>query len=55
MTVSAGDRFDFFLSRQVVAGVAREVADVLTDKGYRAFVQDYDIPIGASLWSDART
>jgi hypothetical protein len=50
MTVSAGDRFDFFLSRRgSVAGVAREVADVLTDKGYRVLVQDYDIPIGASF------
>jgi TIR domain len=50
MAVSAGQRFDFFLSRRgSVAGVAREVADVLTDKGYRVLVQDYDIPTGASF------
>jgi tetratricopeptide (TPR) repeat protein len=50
MGVSAGDRFDFFLSRRgSVAGVAQEVADVLTEKGYKVLVQDYDIPLGASF------
>src|SRR3954453_11173201 len=43
-------RYDFFLSRRgSVAAVAREVADVLSDKGYRVLVQDYDIPLGASF------
>jgi hypothetical protein len=42
--------FDFFLSRRgSVAAVAREVENVLTEKGYRVFVQDYDIPLGASF------
>src|ERR1700719_3597044 len=42
--------FDFFLSRRgSVAAVAREVADVLTARGYRVLVQDYDIPLGASF------
>jgi hypothetical protein len=44
------ERYDFFLSRRgSVAALAREVADVLTEKGYRVLVQDYDIPIGASF------
>jgi menaquinone-dependent protoporphyrinogen IX oxidase len=39
-----GERYDFFLSRRgSVAAIAREVADVLTDKGYKVLVQDYDI------------
>jgi hypothetical protein len=43
-------RYDFFLSRRgSVAAVAREVADVLAEKGYKVLVQDYDIPLGASL------
>jgi hypothetical protein len=29
-----------------VAAIAREVADVLTEKGYKVFVQDYDIRFG---------
>jgi tetratricopeptide (TPR) repeat protein len=33
----------------LVAAVAREVADVLTDKDYKVIVQDYDIPLGASF------
>jgi TIR domain-containing protein len=42
--------YDFFLSRRgSVAAVAREVADVLVEKGYRVFVQDYDIPFASSL------
>jgi tetratricopeptide (TPR) repeat protein len=45
-----GERYDFFLSRRgSVAAVAREVADVLTEKGYRVLVQDYDIPFSASF------
>ena len=45
-----GERYDFFLSRRgSVATVAREVTDVLAEKGYRVFVQDYDIPIAANF------
>jgi len=45
-----GKKVDFFLSRRgSVAAVAREVADVLTAKGYAVIVQDYDIPIGDSF------
>jgi hypothetical protein len=45
-----GERYDFFLSRRgSVATIAREVTDVLTEKGYRVFVQDYDIPITANF------
>jgi hypothetical protein len=45
-----GDRFDFFLSRRgSVAAVAREVAGVLTEKGYTVVVQDYDIPFTANF------
>ena len=44
------ERYDFFLSRRgSVATTAREVADVLTDKGYKVLLQDYDIPLGASF------
>src|SRR5262249_21185705 len=44
------ERYDFFLSRRgSVAAIAREVTDVLTEKGYRVLVQDYDIPLGASF------
>jgi TIR domain len=43
-------RFDFFLSRRgSVAALAQEVCDVLTQQGYRVFVQDYDIPLAASF------
>src|SRR4051794_5784424 len=50
MASAARQRFDFFLSRRgSVAAIAREVADVLTEKGYRVLVQDYDIPLGASF------
>jgi hypothetical protein len=45
-----GDRFDFFLSRRgSVAAVAQEVADVVTEKGYKVVVQDYDIPFTANF------
>ena len=48
--MATGERYDFFLSRRgSVAAIAREVADVLTEKGYRVLVQDYDIPLGASF------
>jgi tetratricopeptide (TPR) repeat protein len=50
MPSSHDERFDFFLSRRgSVAAIAREVADVLSEKGYRVLVQDYDIPLGASF------
>jgi hypothetical protein len=50
MPGDGADKFDFFLSRRgSVAAVAREVADVLTEKGYAVLVQDYDIPLGASF------
>jgi tetratricopeptide (TPR) repeat protein len=50
MPSGLGERYDFFLSRRgPVAPIAREVTDVLTEKGYRVRVQDYDIPIGASF------
>jgi hypothetical protein len=46
----AGGRFDFFLSRRgSVAAVAQEVADVLTESGYKVVVQDYDIPFAANF------
>ena len=41
---------DFFLSRRgSVAEIAREVADVLTERGYTVIVQDYDIPLTANF------
>lgn len=44
------ERYDFFLSRRgSVAAIAQEVANVLTEKGYKELVQDYDIPSGASF------
>jgi tetratricopeptide (TPR) repeat protein len=50
MLSGPGERYDFFLSRRgSVAAIAREVTDVLTEKGYRILVQDYDIPLGASF------
>src|SRR6185312_8104093 len=50
MPSGPGERYDFFLSRRgSVAAIAREVADVLTEKGYRVLVQDYDILLGASF------
>ena len=50
MPSEAGEHFDFFLSRRgSVAALAREVNDVLIEKGYRVFVQDYDIPIAANF------
>jgi TIR domain len=50
MPSGPGERYDFFLSRRgSVAAIAREVADVLAEKGYKVLVQDYDIPLGASF------
>ena len=50
MPSGSGERYDFFLSRRgSVATIAREVTDVLTEKGYKVLVQDYDIPLGASF------
>jgi tetratricopeptide (TPR) repeat protein len=50
MPGALAERFDFFLSRRgSVAAVAQEVADVLAAADYKVFVQDYDIPLGASF------
>src|SRR5262245_18675573 len=50
MQSGPGAQYDFFLSRRgSVAAIAQEVTNVLTEKGYRVFVQDYDIPIAANL------
>jgi TIR domain len=50
MPSGPGERYDFFLSRRgSVAAIAQEVADVLTERGYKVLVQDYDIPLGASF------
>jgi TIR domain len=50
MPGAAAERFDFFLSRRgSVAAIAQEVADVLAAADYKVFVQDYDIPLGASF------
>src|SRR5262249_21544455 len=50
MPSDPGERYDFFLSRRgSVATTAREVTDVLTEKGSRVFVQDYDIPVTANF------
>jgi hypothetical protein len=39
MPSGPGERYDFFLSRRgSVAAIAREVADVLTGKGYKVRV-----------------
>jgi tetratricopeptide (TPR) repeat protein len=50
MPSGPGERYDFFLSRRgSVAAIAQEVTDVLTEKGYKVLVQDYDIPITANF------
>jgi tetratricopeptide (TPR) repeat protein len=42
--------FDFFLSRRgSVGAMAREVADVLIERGYKVVVQDYDFPLGSDF------
>ena len=44
------EQYDFFFSRRgSVAAVAQEVENVLAEKGYKVFVHDYDIPLGASF------
>jgi hypothetical protein len=50
MPSASGERYDFFLSRRgSVAAIAQEVTDLLTEKDYTVFVQDYDIPIAANF------
>ena len=50
MTEEYRQRYDFFLSRRgSVTEIAREVADVLTESGYKVFVQDYDFLLGDSV------
>src|SRR6266568_5150971 len=50
MPSGPGERYDFFLSRRgSVAAIAQEVTDVLTEKDYKVFVQDYDIPVAANF------
>jgi hypothetical protein len=50
MPSGRSDKYDFFLSRRgSVATIAQEVTGVLKEKGYKVFVQDYDIPIAANL------
>jgi tetratricopeptide (TPR) repeat protein len=50
MPSGPAERYDFFLSRRgSVAAIAQEVTEVLTEKGYTVFVQDYDIPIAANF------
>jgi hypothetical protein len=50
MSGGTDEKFDFFLIRRgSVAAVAREVEQVLSEKGYKVFVQDYDIPLGANF------
>ena len=50
MTSGSSERYDFFLSRRgAVAAIAQEVTNVLTEKGYKVRVQDYDFKLGASF------
>src|SRR5262249_24818992 len=50
MPAGEGYRYDFFLSRRgSAAAIAREVADVLIDAGYKVLTQDYDIHIGENF------
>jgi hypothetical protein len=50
MPSGQGEQYDFFLSRRgSVAVIAREVHDVLTERGYKVLLQDCDIPFGASF------
>jgi hypothetical protein len=49
MPSGPAERYGFFLSRRgSVATIAQHVTDVLTEKGYRVFARDYDIPIAAN-------
>jgi hypothetical protein len=50
MPGATAESSDFFLSgRGSVAAIAQEAADVLAAANYKVFVQDYDIPLGASF------
>ena len=50
MPSGPGERYDFFLSRRgSVAAIAREVTNVLLEKGYTIRVEDYDFELGASF------
>jgi hypothetical protein len=50
MKPGLGHTFDFFLSRRgPVAAIAREVTDVLTEKGYKVCIQDYDFQLGSTF------
>jgi hypothetical protein len=49
-TSVVADRYEFFLSRRgSVAEIAQEVADVLTERGYKVIVQDYDFRSSESV------
>ena len=53
MPSGLAERYDFFLSRRgSVAAIAREVTDVLMEKGYKVLVEDYDFRLGASFIED---
>ena len=44
--------YDFFVSRRAsAAGVAKEVAEVLEESGYRVIVQDFDFSVGSNFVS----
>jgi len=50
MPSGPSERYDFFLSRRgSVAAIAQEVTDVLTEKGYKLRLQDYDFQLGTSF------
>ena len=50
MPSGPAQRYDFFLSRRgSVAAIAREVTNVLLEKGYTIRVEDYDFELGASF------
>src|SRR5499427_980413 len=50
MPSGRSDKYDFFLSRRgSVATIARFITTAPTEKGYRVFVQDYDIPLTANF------
>jgi len=50
---AASFAFDFFLSRRgSVAAVAREVARVLEDAGFRILVRDHDFAAGGQFVAD---
>ena len=50
MPSGPAQRYDFFLSRRgSVAAIAREVTDLLLEKGYTIRVEDYDFELGASF------